>query len=141
MEIPRHNAGFGAGPYASGGYPDPGPDFAALARRAGLTFSVPEGTAGDRLSITHGTTCVALRYADGAIMAGDRRATSGNFISHRSIEKVFPADEFSCIEDGAGSGVCWHTGGGGCCDAGSGPAGPALLGLGLFAFVFRKRRR
>ncbi|MEI2637932.1 MAG: proteasome subunit beta [Microthrixaceae bacterium] len=97
MEIPRHNAGFGAGPYASGGYPDPGPDFAALARRAGLTFSVPEGTAGDRLSITHGTTCVALRYADGAIMAGDRRATSGNFISHRSIEKVFPADRHSGV--------------------------------------------
>jgi hypothetical protein len=49
--------------------------------------------------------------------------------------------EFSCIEDGTGAGVCWHTGGGGCCDAGSGPAGPALLGLGLFAIVFGRRRR
>jgi hypothetical protein len=49
--------------------------------------------------------------------------------------------EFSCIDDGAGGGVCWHTGGGGCCDAGSGPSGPALLGLGLAAIVFRRRRR
>jgi uncharacterized protein (TIGR03382 family) len=49
--------------------------------------------------------------------------------------------EFSCIEDGAGGGVCWHTGGGGCCDAGGSPSVPALLGLGLFAFVIRRRRR
>ena len=28
-------------------------------------------------------------------MAGDRRATSGNLISHRTIEKVFPADRHS----------------------------------------------
>ena len=30
-------------------------------------------------------------------MAGDRRATSGNLISHRSIEKVFPADRWSGV--------------------------------------------
>jgi proteasome beta subunit len=30
-------------------------------------------------------------------MAGDRRATAGNFISHRTIEKVFPADSHSAV--------------------------------------------
>ena len=30
-------------------------------------------------------------------MAGDRRATSGNLISHRSMEKVVQADEFSGV--------------------------------------------
>ena len=30
-------------------------------------------------------------------MAGDRRATAGNLISHRSIEKVFPADRMSGV--------------------------------------------
>ena len=30
-------------------------------------------------------------------MAGDRRATMGNLIAHREIEKVFPADEYSCV--------------------------------------------
>ncbi|WP_374210581.1 proteasome subunit beta [Dermatobacter hominis] len=49
------------------------------------------------LAITHGTTCVAVRFADGVVMAGDRRATSGNFISHRTIEKVFPADRHSGV--------------------------------------------
>ncbi len=82
---------------------DPGPDFAALVRRAGLVPPVPDGLAGalghgpGGLTITHGTTCVAVRYADGVVMAGDRRATSGNFISHRTIEKVFPADRHSGV--------------------------------------------
>ncbi|HEY6415815.1 MAG TPA: proteasome subunit beta, partial [Acidimicrobiales bacterium] len=45
----------------------------------------------------HGTTVVAIRYADGVVMAGDRRATAGNFISHRTMEKVFPADRHSGV--------------------------------------------
>ena len=51
----------------------------------------------DPTLITHGTTVVAVRYVDGVVMAGDRRATSGNFISHRTIEKVFPADSYSGV--------------------------------------------
>ena len=45
----------------------------------------------------HATTCVALRYADGVVMAGDRRATAGNLISHRTMEKVVQADRFSGV--------------------------------------------
>ena len=30
-------------------------------------------------------------------MAGDRRATAGNVIAHRSMEKVFPADRYSAV--------------------------------------------
>jgi proteasome beta subunit len=44
-----------------------------------------------------GTTVLALRYADGVIMAGDRRATEGFQIAHRSIEKVFEADDMSAV--------------------------------------------
>jgi proteasome beta subunit len=40
---------------------------------------------------------LALRYADGAIVAGDRRATEGFQIAHRSIEKVFAADDMSAV--------------------------------------------
>jgi len=39
------------------------------------------------------------------IMAGDRRATSGNFISHRSIEKVFPADQHSGVAISGTAGI------------------------------------
>jgi proteasome beta subunit len=45
----------------------------------------------------HGTTVVALRYADGVVMAGDRRATEGHAIAHRAMEKVFPADRYSAV--------------------------------------------
>ena len=45
----------------------------------------------------HGTTIVALRTADGVVMAGDRRATMGNIIAQNDIEKVFVADEHSVI--------------------------------------------
>lgn len=45
----------------------------------------------------HGTTIVALTFPGGVVMAGDRRATMGNYIAQRDIEKVFPADEFSCV--------------------------------------------
>ena len=49
------------------------------------------------LSIPHATTCVALRFADGVVMAGDRRATAGNLISHRSMDKVVEADRHSGV--------------------------------------------
>ncbi len=75
---------------------DPGPSFAALVHRVGLNPPVPESPlAADQ--IAHGTTVVSVRYADGVVMAGDRRATSGHLISHRSIEKVFPADSHSAV--------------------------------------------
>jgi proteasome beta subunit len=45
----------------------------------------------------HGTTIVAVRYDGGVIMAGDRRATTGNIIAQRDIQKVYPTDEFSVV--------------------------------------------
>ena len=57
--------------------------------------AVPAGDAGDLAP--HGTTIVAATFAGGVVMAGDRRATMGNIIAQRDIEKVFPADEFSAV--------------------------------------------
>ena len=56
---------------------------------------LPPGTAADLGS--HGTTIVAATYAEGVAMAGDRRATLGNLIAQRDIEKVFPADAYSVV--------------------------------------------
>jgi proteasome beta subunit len=47
--------------------------------------------------VPHGTTIVAATFPGGVVMAGDRRATMGNIIAQRDIEKVFPADEYSCV--------------------------------------------
>ncbi len=45
----------------------------------------------------HGTTIVASQFDSGVVMAGDRRATMGNVIAQRDIQKVYPADEFSVV--------------------------------------------
>jgi proteasome beta subunit len=45
----------------------------------------------------HGTTIVAVTFPGGVVMAGDRRATMGNLIAQRDIEKVFHADDFSAV--------------------------------------------
>lgn len=75
---------------------DPGPSFVDLL--AGRR-SNPQWPAGESLplDVAHGTTVAAVRYADGVVMAGDRRATSGNLISHRTMDKVFPADRHSGV--------------------------------------------
>ncbi|QKW05628.1 proteasome subunit beta [Streptomyces sp. NA04227] len=45
----------------------------------------------------HGTTIVAVSFPGGVVLAGDRRATMGNMIAQRDVEKVFPADEYSAV--------------------------------------------
>lgn len=53
--------------------------------------------AGAVTELRHGTTIVALTSADGVVIAGDRRATMGNVIAQRDIEKVFVADSHSAV--------------------------------------------
>jgi proteasome beta subunit len=45
-----------------------------------------------------------MRFADGVLMAGDRRATSGNLISHRTMEKVIEADRHSAVATAGAAG-------------------------------------
>ena len=52
----------------------------------GATFEAPRGT-----------TIVSLTYDGGIVMAGDRRATMGNLIANRDLDKVFGADEYSAV--------------------------------------------
>ena len=76
---------------------DPGPSFAELLRRVQLAPVATTVPAAPPATVRHATTIAALRYADGVVMAGDRRATEGISIAHRSIEKVFPADRYSAV--------------------------------------------
>lgn len=76
---------------------DPGSSFPELLRRLGSAHGAPAGDVSALGPLTHATTCVALRFADGVVMAGDRRATAGNLISHRSMEKVVEADRHSAV--------------------------------------------
>src|SRR5689334_15477615 len=53
----------------------------------------------------HGTTILAASHDQGVIMAGDRRATMGNIIAQRDMEKVYPADEYSAVGIAGTAGV------------------------------------
>ncbi|SDE26080.1 proteasome subunit beta [Auraticoccus monumenti] len=53
----------------------------------------------------HGTTIVAVTFPGGVMMAGDRRATMGNMIAQRDIQKVYAADEFSLIGIAGAAGI------------------------------------
>ncbi len=55
------------------------------------------GQSGHVAGSTHATTIVAATFDGGVVMAGDRRATMGNLIAQRDIEKVFAADDHSLV--------------------------------------------
>lgn len=70
-----------------------------LSVQAPQLLPAARAAAGDGLDgqVSHGTTIVAATFPAGVVMAGDRRATMGNVIAQRDIEKVFAADEYSTI--------------------------------------------
>jgi proteasome beta subunit len=70
------------------------------AHRPGLLPTAPVLPAGVRTTpdrFPHGTTVLALTYRDGVLIAGDRRATMGNLIAQRDLEKVHPADDYTAV--------------------------------------------
>jgi proteasome beta subunit len=78
----------------------PGPSFTDVLRRLGVDPFAPVTAAPGSVApfeVRHGTTIAAVRYADGVLMAGDRRATAGSSIAHRTMEKVHPADRHSGV--------------------------------------------
>jgi proteasome beta subunit len=84
--------------------PVSGPSFGANPSFADLLrASQPEIVGSQRtiastdMPVPHGTTVLGLKYADGVIMAGDRRATSGYTVADAKMRKVFAADDYSAI--------------------------------------------
>jgi proteasome beta subunit len=63
----------------------------------GELAGAPRGAGQPGQELPHGTTIVAVDFADGVIMVGDRRSTAGSMIAQRDIEKVFRCDDFSCV--------------------------------------------
>jgi len=85
IELPLAGTPFGASP-----------SFLELVRR-----EHPEAIPGRQIEtpfpVPHGTTVLGLKFVDGIVMAGDRRATAGNLIADAKMRKVFPADDYSAI--------------------------------------------
>ena len=110
FRLPR-GAGFTDYLDALGSPAAPGPTLAGLTGAlapGALAPGAPSPAGREALAaVPHATTVVSLTFgatggpgsgaAGGVVMAGDRRATAGNLISKRDIEKVFPADDHSVV--------------------------------------------
>ena len=74
------------------------PSFSDLLRATQPEITGSQRTIGSTdIPVPHGTTVLGLKYADGVIMAGDRRATSGYTVADAKMRKVFAADDYSAI--------------------------------------------
>jgi len=58
------------------------------------------------MTVPHATTVLAVKYEQGVVIAGDRRATEGFQIADRRIEKVFKIDELSAMAIAGAAGPC-----------------------------------
>jgi proteasome beta subunit len=74
----------------------PGTSFVALLEAEGMAPRWATSP-GNEIEVPEATTILAVKYRAGVVMAGDRRATAGNVIAHRRVQKVFAADEYSAV--------------------------------------------
>jgi proteasome beta subunit len=76
-------------------------DFFQLLKEQGYQFGMsPVGPGGQRVpesDITRGTTILAMKYHDGVLVAGDRRATAGNIVMYDRTDKVLELDRYSVM--------------------------------------------
>ena len=97
VELPLSGASFGADP-----------SFVELLRRQ-RPEAMPSSLQMGGVEVPQATTVLGLRYAEGIVMAGDRRATAGYTIADAKMKKVFAADDFSAIAIAGAAGQAVET--------------------------------
>ncbi len=97
VELPLSGASFGADP-----------SFVELLKRQ-RPEAMPSALQLGAVEVPQATTVLGLRYAEGIVMAGDRRATAGYTIADAKMKKVFAADDFSAIAIAGAAGQAVET--------------------------------
>ena len=98
VELPLSGAAFGADP-----------SFVELLRRQHPEALPSSLQLSGAVEVAQGTTVLGLRFADGIVMAGDRRATAGYTIADAKMKKVFAADDYSAIAIAGAAGQAVET--------------------------------
>jgi len=87
-------------------------DFTAVLQRHGAlpAAAVPAaaGVPPAHLIPVHSTTILAFKFADGVLVAGDRRATAGNMLVYDRADKVLEIDKFSLMAIAGVPGTAWE---------------------------------
>lgn len=86
-------------------------DFAAILRRRGVL--APVGPVGPVVKMadvpqTQATTILAFKFADGVLVAGDRRATSGHTVVYDRADKVLEIDRHSIMAIAGVPATAWE---------------------------------
>jgi proteasome beta subunit len=98
LDLPLSGASFGADP-----------SFVELLRRTRPEAVPPAVHVSGSIEVPHGTTVLGLRFTEGVVMAGDRRATAGYTIADAKMRKVFAADDYSAIAIAGAAGQAVET--------------------------------
>src|SRR5689334_4048535 len=90
-------------------------DFPGVLRHHGLAAAassfaggISADTRGGQLVPTQATTILAFKFADGVLVAGDRRATAGNVIMYDRADKVLEIDRFSLMAIAGSPATAWE---------------------------------
>lgn len=87
-------------------------DFATLLRQRGLypqtSASAPSAGAAAATVQTQATTILAFKFADGVLVAGDRRATAGNVVVYDRADKVLEIDSHSLMAIAGVPATAWE---------------------------------
>lgn len=85
-------------------------DFSTLLRRQGLYPATAQIQGGARTDFPHteATTILAFKFADGVLVAGDRRATAGNVVVYDRADKVLEIDRHSLMAIAGVPATAWE---------------------------------
>jgi proteasome beta subunit len=85
-------------------------DFPGLLRRKGLVSATPPvvGASSVTLPQTESTTILAFKFKEGVLVAGDRRATSGNTVVYDRADKVLEIDRHSIMAIAGVPATAWE---------------------------------
>jgi proteasome beta subunit len=103
-----------AGPFDSASQRALAPeDFAGMLRRKGLLPGASAAQAGGKhlspdVLQTQATTILALKFKDGVLVAGDRRATAGNTVVYDRADKVLEIDAWSLMAIAGVPATAWE---------------------------------
>jgi proteasome beta subunit len=87
-------------------------DFAGILRHHGLAPQLPSTISTSAPAapfvVPHATTILAFKFADGVLVAGDRRATAGNTIVYDRADKVLEIDRHSLMAIAGVPATAWE---------------------------------
>ncbi|MEO7933721.1 MAG: proteasome subunit alpha [Chthoniobacterales bacterium] len=83
-------------------------DFPEVLQRYGVTSLPSLSLHGKEFTQTQATTILAIKYAGGVLIAGDRRATAGNVVVYDRADKVLEIDRFSVMAIAGVPATAWE---------------------------------